>query len=70
MQSFCVCDDWEDIHHHHPSIFKKDSKYGWVISWTDFSTINGRTVKSTYGIKIKYCPLCGRKLNQEVVDAE
>jgi len=69
MYDFCECDDWKDISHHHPSIFKRDDKYGWVISWTDLSIVKGRTVRSDYGIKIKYCPLCGRRLAQEDIDA-
>lgn len=68
MRSFCTCEDWEEISRHHPSIFKRDDKYGWVIAWTDLSIVKGRTVKSDYGIKIKYCPLCGKELSKGVID--
>jgi len=69
MPDFCTCDDWREISQHHPSIFKWDEDYGWLISWIDLGISKGRVVRSDYGIKIKFCPFCGRELNREATDA-
>lgn len=68
MPEFCTCPDWQEISQHHPDVFKLDDDYGWLISWTDFSVYKGRVLRSNYGVKIKFCPFCGRKLDQEATD--
>lgn len=68
MPDFCVCENWRKISQRHPSVFKWDDDYGWLISWTDLSMSKGRVVRSDYGIKIEFCPFCGKKLNREATD--
>jgi len=63
--NFCNCDDWDKLSKTNPSVFVHDEVYGWVISWLDLSTCNNRIVKSRYGIKIIFCPFCGKKLKSE-----
>jgi hypothetical protein len=62
MKEFCECIAWQELKETNPSIFKWDNEYGWVITWIELTTERGYKQIHNYGISIKHCPLCGKKL--------
>jgi len=62
---FCTCEDWKRIRASSPDVFKKDEKYGWLLNWIELTKEVGHTKVHRYGIKIKYCPMCGKRLNED-----
>jgi len=59
---FCECEDWEALRDQNRTLFAWDPRYGWIIKWTEITKEKGYSQAHTYGISIKYCPMCGKKL--------
>ena len=64
MKDFCVCRDWINIKENNPSIFKWDNVYGWLITWIELTDEKNHTKIHNYGVSIKYCPMCGKTLEE------
>jgi hypothetical protein len=62
MEDLCDCDDWAVIKKR--DVFKWHPPYGWVLSWIELEKAKGYTKKHEYGMKIYYCPMCGKKLEE------
>jgi hypothetical protein len=62
MEKFCNCTDWEDLKKNNTNIFQWDPAYGWVLHWIELTEETGYTQVHRYGIPIKFCPMCGKKL--------
>ena len=62
MSDFCDCEDWECIKKNHNELFIKDDSYGWVLSWIEVTKEKGFSRMHKYGMKINFCPMCGKKL--------
>lgn len=61
-ENFCSCKSWNALRTNNRNVFKWHEPYGWVITWIELTEENGYTQVDTYGVKIYYCPLCGKKL--------
>ncbi len=59
---FCTCEDWKRIRASSPDIFIYDKDYGWLINWIELTNEFGYAKVHRYGIKINYCPMCGKCL--------
>jgi hypothetical protein len=59
---FCSCDDWKIIKDQNRTLFVWDDKYGWVIRWIELVKEKAHSSVNVYGIKINFCPMCGKKL--------
>lgn len=62
MMDFCSCPDWEDLRKNNSTIIKWDPVYGWVLNWIELSDESGYTQVHRYGISIKFCPMCGKRV--------
>jgi hypothetical protein len=61
-QDFCSCEEWVNLKESYSDLFNKDLTYGWVIKWIELTKDKGCTKVHRYGLKIYYCPMCGKKL--------
>ena len=59
---FCKCPDWEEINNVQELVYKHPT-YGWVLKWVKLTNMDGYTQLDNYGIKIKYCPFCGKPIS-------
>lgn len=59
---FCDCKEWKELSLQNKSIFQLDSVYGWVLHWIELTEEKGYTQAHRYGVPIKFCPMCGKKL--------
>lgn len=59
---FCDCEEWSVISADHKDLFIRDRDDGWVLTWISLSEEKGYTQVSRYGIRISFCPFCGKKL--------
>lgn len=66
MKDFCSCEEWQNLKSNHKDLFKWLPEYGWVITWIELSDEKTHTQKHTYGLGIKFCPMCGEKLEIDV----
>ena len=64
LETFCSCKDWNELKENHDNVFKWNPPYGWIISWTELTEEGGYTQVHKYGIKIRHCPFCGKKLKE------
>lgn len=62
---FCSCEDWKRIRENNPEVFHYDDTYNWLINWIELTKEGGYTKVHRYGIGIKYCPMCGKKLKNK-----
>lgn len=60
--SFCNCEDWKQLKEKNATVFQWHSSYGWIIVWKELDDKISHTQVHTYGVSIKYCPMCGKKL--------
>lgn len=60
-ESIYKCDDWSYLVKNHPDLFKKDIDK-WSINWIELTEEKGYTQVNRYGIRIRYCPMCGKKI--------
>jgi hypothetical protein len=60
---FCNCEEWKKLKEQHSSLFVKHESYGWLIRWIELTKEKGYSQANAYGIEIKYCPMCGKKLD-------
>ncbi|RLD64792.1 MAG: hypothetical protein DRI84_08175 [Bacteroidetes bacterium] len=65
MSEFCTCTEFKNICEDHPTLFKLDDSYGWIVKWIELTQEDGYTKVHTYGISIKHCPLCGKELGDK-----
>ena len=57
-----LCDDMKMLLRDH-EIFENDETYGWILSWCELVKEQGKYNRiNRYGIKINFCPMCGKKL--------
>lgn len=61
--SFCKCEDWTNLEGLHDLVFM-DPTYGWTLRWIQLTKEKGYTQVHRYGIPIKFCPFCGKKLSE------
>ena len=59
---FCDCDEWLNLKNSYPDLFIRDETYGWIIKWIELTKDKGYTKIHRYGLKIHFCPMCGKKL--------
>lgn len=59
---FCDCEEWKNLKDSYPDLFVKNEAYGWVIQWLELTKDKGATKIHRYGLKILFCPMCGKKL--------
>jgi hypothetical protein len=62
MSDFCNCKDWLELKDKYEDLFVKDSSYGWLLVWVKLTKERGYTKVHRYGIPIKHCLFCGKKL--------
>ena len=62
MESGCDCSDWQDLIKSGRSIVKLDPVYSWILNWVELTEEKGYTQVHRYGMSIRYCPMCGKKL--------
>lgn len=62
MEEFCTCEEWQSLKENHNELFKWIDGYGWVLTWIELTDEKTYTQKHIYGLGIKYCPMCGKKL--------
>jgi hypothetical protein len=62
---FCDCEDAQMLDRNNRELFKIQDPYGWVLSWIELTQEKGYTQVHRYGIKINYCPMCGKKIPNE-----
>ena len=63
LKDFCSCRDWKELKTNNSDVFKWHLPvYGWIIAWKELTEENGYTQIHKYGVKIHYCPFCGKKL--------
>lgn len=67
MKEFCTCKDGINLKKNQNTLFKWDSTYGWILNWIEITEESGYSQIHRYGISIKYCPMCGKKLNNDIV---
>lgn len=63
MKDFCFCEGYKTLKEQDRSLFGWDPNYGWVLSWIELTEDFGYTQVHRYGVKIEYCPMCGRSLS-------
>ena len=56
------CEDFKKILINHKNLFQDDPEYGKIISWIELSKESSFHKIHNYGIKINYCPFCGKKI--------
>lgn len=61
MSEYCDCEDWKKLVDSYDLVVK-EAPYGWILKWTQLTKEKGYTQVHRYGIPIKYCPMCGKKL--------
>ena len=64
MKEFCDCADWKNIKRSNPTVFSWDKDYGWLIAWIELTDEVSHKQINKYGISIKNCPMCGKKLEE------
>jgi len=62
MTDFCGCKDWDNLKNNNSHVFQWDPVYGWVLYWVELTSEEGYTQIHRYGVPIKFCPMCGKKL--------
>lgn len=62
MVDFCNCNDWDSLKNNNCNVFQWDLVYGWVLHWIELTNEEGYTQIHRYGVPIKFCPMCGKKL--------
>ena len=62
MKDFCDCDDYKLLKKADKELFKWNPPYGWVLSWMELTHNKGYTQVHRYGMKVRFCPMCGRKI--------
>lgn len=62
MNDFCDCEDWKSIKNNNSELFKYVPTYGWVLNWIELTKEKHHTQVHRYGVSIKFCPMCGKKL--------
>jgi len=60
--TFCDCEDAQMLDRNNRELFKTQDPYGWILSWIELTQEQGYTQVHRYGVKIKFCPMCGKKL--------
>jgi len=63
MNDFCSCEDYELLKRADKKLFKWNPPYGWVLSWMELTKEKGYTQIHRYGIPICFCPMCGKKVD-------
>ena len=63
MNDFCTCQDWQALKNNNNNLFQIDPAYGWVLHWLELTEECLYTQVHRYGIPIRFCPFCGKKLN-------
>lgn len=61
MDEFCTCEEGKNLINSY-NLFKKEPPYGWILSWIEVTKEKGYSQLHRYGIRVKYCPMCGNKL--------
>jgi hypothetical protein len=62
MSTKGVCKDMQLILDNY-DVIMHDPEYGWVLKWIEITNERNNNKRiNEYGITIKYCPLCGKKL--------
>jgi hypothetical protein len=64
MSEFCDCNGWRELRDTYEELFQKDDSYGWLLVWIKLTKERGYTQVHRYGIPIKYCFMCGKKLTK------
>ena len=64
MSKHCKCKEWEKLNEAH-DLFAWDPSYGWVIRWIQLTQEKGYDQVHRYGVPIKFCPICGQKLEDK-----
>jgi hypothetical protein len=65
MKDFCICKDYKTLKKNNRELFKWHPPYGWVLSWIELTKERGYTQIHRYAVPIKYCPMCGRKADND-----
>jgi len=65
--TFCDCVEWKNLYESHREVFKYQPPYGWIIVWLEVTEEKGYNMLHRYGIKINFCPFCGKKLFEPVL---
>ena len=60
MEDFCSCKDWDSVKDNSPFLYNED--YGWLITWILLTDELNHKKIHRYGVSIKFCPMCGKKL--------
>lgn len=60
-KKFC-CVEFENLVNSHSDLFKWIDEYGWVIAWIELTNEKTHTQKHTFGLGVKHCLMCGKKL--------
>ena len=60
--NFCSCKEWKSIKDAHGGLFAWQPPYGWVLSWVEVTQEKGYSYLHRYGIKVNFCPMCGKPL--------
>jgi len=58
----CICGDWKVLVDTY-ELIKWHPDYHWILSWLEITKEKGYNQVHRYGISIKYCPMCGKKLS-------
>ncbi len=66
MNDFCVCTDYKILNENNRELFRWHPPYGWIISWVELTTEKGYTQVHKYGITARFCPMCGKKVDNNV----
>jgi len=64
MHNFCDCEEYNNLKKNHDNLFRWLNGYGWMVVWTELTNEKSYTQKHTYGIGIRYCPMCGKELRK------
>ena len=65
MEDFCDCKEYKKLKKTDKDLFRWNPPYGWVLSWMELTTEKGYTQVHRYGISVRFCPMCGRKVNSD-----
>lgn len=61
-KKFC-CDEFENLVDNYPDLFRWMSEYNsYVLTWIELTKEKTHIQKHVYGLNIKFCPMCGKEL--------
>jgi hypothetical protein len=56
------CEDLKKVLKDHENLFQIHPTYGSILTWIEIHKEKTRHKTHQYGMQVKYCPFCGKKL--------